>query len=65
MYLEIAKSYAQRLMKKEALEAAEKAKIILLSVYGEDHALYLDYLFTVTQMSFDIEFDKSEIQETM
>ena len=48
-------------MKKEALEAAEKAKNILLSVYGEDHALYLDYLFTVTQMSFDIEFDKTEI----
>jgi hypothetical protein len=61
MYLEVAKSYSCRIMKSEALEAVAKAEKILLSIYGTNHGLYLDYLFTMTQMSFDIEFDKNEV----
>lgn len=61
MYLEIAKSYSQRLLRAESLEAVKKAENILETVYGKDHALYLDYLFTMTQMSFDIEFEKEEV----
>lgn len=65
MYLEVAKSYSCRLMKPEALEAVAKAEKILLAIYGPTHGLYLDYLFTMTQMSFDIEFDREEIDKNM
>jgi hypothetical protein len=52
-------------MRSEALAAIAKAEKILLDIYGPSHALYLDYLFTMTQMSFDIEFDKNEVEQNM
>jgi len=61
MYLEIAKSYSSRQNKQEALENCGKAEKIIAAVYGKEHALYLDYVFTLTQMSFDIEFPPEEV----
>lgn len=56
MNLEIAKAYASRLDKEQAMKHVEIAAKMLEKEYGTDHGIYLDFIFTKITMSFDIEF---------
>jgi hypothetical protein len=34
---------------------------MLIKEYGEKHGVYIDYLFTMITLSFDVNFEKDEV----
>ena len=63
--LELSKCYAGKKIKDQALEFHSRGSSILEEFFGKTSSMFLDSLYTKVTLSFDMDFEDSEIDKCL